>query len=112
MKRIAIVLSFILATVTLFLVIVNAHGGRTDGSGGHYDRNTGEYHYHHGYPAHSHYDKDGDGTIDCPYDFKDKTDHSNHGSSSEDKKEDKTGIIGLIMLGALAVFFVIIAFIK
>lgn len=33
---------------------VYAHPGRTDSSGGHYDRSTGEYHYHHGYPAHQH----------------------------------------------------------
>ena len=31
-----------------------AHSGGTDSNGGHYDRSTGEYHYHHGYPAHQH----------------------------------------------------------
>lgn len=31
-----------------FIVIVNAHPGRTDSNGGHYDRSTGEYHYHNG----------------------------------------------------------------
>lgn len=31
-----------------------AHGGGTDSDGGHYDRSTGEYHYHHGYSAHQH----------------------------------------------------------
>lgn len=31
-----------------------AHSGRTDGNGGHYNRSTGEYHYHHGYSAHQH----------------------------------------------------------
>lgn len=31
-----------------------AHPGRTDEDGGHYDRSTGEYHYHHGHPAHQH----------------------------------------------------------
>lgn len=51
-----------------------AHGGGTDGNGGHYDRSTGEYHYHHGYPAHQHTD----GV--CPYDFDDKT-GENSGSS-------------------------------
>ena len=39
-----------------------AHPGRTDANGGHTDRSTGEYHYHHGYPAHQHYDIDGDGS--------------------------------------------------
>jgi len=39
----------------------SAHSGRTDSAGGHYDRSTGEYHFHHGYPAHQHYDGI------CPY---------------------------------------------
>lgn len=28
--------------------------GGTDGNGGHVDVTTGEYHFHHGYPAHQH----------------------------------------------------------
>lgn len=40
----------------------SAHSGRTDSSGGHYNRSTGEYHYHHGHPAHQH-----ENGI-CPYD--------------------------------------------
>lgn len=59
----------------------SAHPGKTDSSGGHTDHSTGEYHYHHGYPAHQHYDMDGDGVADCPYDFVDKT-GQNSGSSS------------------------------
>jgi hypothetical protein len=35
-------------------VIVFAHPGKTDGDGGHYNHDTGEYHYHHGYSAHQH----------------------------------------------------------
>ena len=54
-------------------VAVFAHPGRTDEYGGHYDWKTGEYHYHHGYPAHQHIDGY------CPYDYDDQTDHSNHG---------------------------------
>lgn len=61
---------------------VFAHPGRTDSAGGHYDRSTGEYHYHHGYSAHQHYDMDGDGIPDCPYNFKDTTNHSSGSSSS------------------------------
>lgn len=41
----------------LFISIISisfAHSGRTDSSGGHYNRSTGEYHYHHGYSAHQH----------------------------------------------------------
>lgn len=59
-----------------------AHPGRTDANGGHTDHSTGEYHYHHGYPAHQHYDIDGDGKPDCPYDFKDNTRSSSSSSSS------------------------------
>ena len=68
----------LLALICVFFIIsapvcVYAHPGRTDGSGGHYNRSTGEYHYHHGYGEHQHSDMDGDGDLDCPYDFEDKT---------------------------------------
>lgn len=65
----------ILCLSILFGQIVLAHPGGTDEYGGHYDRETGWYHYHHGYPPHSHTN----GT--CPYDFDDKTGW-NSGSSS------------------------------
>lgn len=71
----AFILSLLLAIVTL------AHSGKTDSRGGHYNRSTGEYHYHHGYSAHDHYDMDGDGVKDCPYEFKDKTNHNNNGGT-------------------------------
>lgn len=54
----------------------SAHKGRTDANGGHYDHSTGEYHYHHGYPAHQHINGA------CPYNFDDKTNHSSGGTSS------------------------------
>ncbi len=64
----------------LFLVCCNtqvfSHSGRTDSYGGHFDRSTGEYHYHHGYPAHQH--KNGK----CPYNFDDETNSSSSKSSS------------------------------
>ena len=44
--------------VLLVLIIMTSnvfgHSGRTDSNGGHYNRSTGEYHYHHGYSAHQH----------------------------------------------------------
>lgn len=75
----------------LFIVIalpltVFAHPGKTDNQGGHTDHSTGEYHYHHGYSAHQHYDMDGDGKVDCPYNFKDKTDHSPGSGSSRNSE--------------------------
>jgi len=57
MKRfVLILLLFYFTVMTAF-----AHGGSTDEYGGHVDWDNGEYHYHHGYPAHSH-----DGGY-CPY---------------------------------------------
>lgn len=50
MKRIIAVLLVLLT----FAAPVFAHSGRTDSKGGHYNRSTGKYHYHHGYPAHQH----------------------------------------------------------
>lgn len=53
-----------------------AHSGKTDANGGHYDHSTGEYHYHHGYPAHQHTNGI------CPYDFDDRTGWNSGSSSS------------------------------
>lgn len=53
---------FVLAFIILIAFSSYAHPGRTDGNGGHYNRSTGEYHYHHGYPEHQH-----PGGV-CPYD--------------------------------------------
>lgn len=82
--------------ILLLTIVAHAHPGRTDSSGGHYNNSTGDYHYHHGYSAHDHYDMDGDGVLDCPYDFNDKTNHnSSSGSSStanSNKKTDKSEI--------------------
>lgn len=40
----------VLITILFILIptVVNSHSGRTDSNGGHYDRSTGEYHYHNG----------------------------------------------------------------
>lgn len=64
---------FFLVLLTLIATIAYAHSGGTDEQGGHINRSTGEYHYHHGYSAHQHSDMDGDGVDDCPHDFKDNT---------------------------------------
>ncbi len=76
-------LAIVLLLLFALAAPVLAHGGRTDDDGGHYDSETGEYHYHHGYPAHDHYDMDGDGFADCPYDFVDRTGW-NSGSTDND----------------------------
>lgn len=50
-KKIA---SLALVSILFCFISVSAHPGRTDANGGHYNRSTGEYHYHHGYPEHQH----------------------------------------------------------
>ena len=55
------IIDIVLCAVILFIIPAYAHSGMTDANGGHYER--GEYHYHHGYPAHQHVDGE------CPYDF-------------------------------------------
>lgn len=63
MKKCRIFVSLFICFLTFALLITTAfaHSGRTDANGGHYNRSTGEYHYHHGYPAHQH-----PGGV-CPY---------------------------------------------
>ena len=53
-RKILSVLALLLALLCIPAAVVLAHPGRTDANGGHYNRSTGEYHYHHGYPAHQH----------------------------------------------------------
>ena len=63
MRRLVALLLFFL-TFSSLLVPCVAHSGGTDENGGHYDRSTGEYHYHHGKPAHQHPNGE------CPYESK------------------------------------------
>ena len=69
-------------------VVVYAHPGRTDSNGGHTDHDTDEYHYHHGYSAHQHSDIDGDGVLDCPFNFDDKTDSYNRENATASDIEE------------------------
>lgn len=62
--KISLILMSIVIIILGSCVAVFAHPGKTDSNGGHFDRSTGEYHYHHGYPAHQHEN----GT--CPYNKK------------------------------------------
>lgn len=65
-----------LLIILMISPITLSHGGRTDSSGGHYNRSTGKYHYHHGYPAHQHINGE------CPYNFKDKTNSASDSDSN------------------------------
>ena len=82
MKKSFIEICCLVLLLPLFIIFVSSHSGKTDSHGGHVNSSTGEYHYHHGYPAHQHYDMNGDGIIDCPYDFDDKTSHDSSSGSS------------------------------
>lgn len=78
MKKILYVIIVLFSFYFLFETIY-AHPGGTDGDGGHYDKITGEYHYHHGYTAHQHTGGE------CPYKFDNAVEHR---SSSSSKSED------------------------
>ena len=45
---------FLIILINILPIFTFAHSGRTDSQGGHYDRSTGGYHFHHGRPAHYH----------------------------------------------------------
>ena len=72
-----------IAILTSPVLLVYAHPGRTDSNGGHYNRSTGGYHYHHGYPEHQHINGE------CPYDLDDRT-GQNSGSSVNSTNSDYT----------------------
>ena len=80
-RKISLVLTVLFLLAILLPIAASAHKGNTDAYGGHYDRSTGQYHYHHGYRAHQHTDTNGDGVQDCPYDFKDMANHTSGASS-------------------------------
>lgn len=67
----------VISIMASFLVFAAAHSGGTDSNGGHYNRKTGEYHYHHGYSAHQH-----PGGV-CPY-------SSSYSSSSRSSTTSKS----------------------
>ena len=90
--------------ISMLCLVVSAHTGGTDAKGGHRDHSTGEYHYHHGYPAHQHTNGQ------CPYDFVDKSgqNSSSNGSSNNTpnaKEENRTDMeTTLLHLGG---FFIV-----
>lgn len=83
-KRLYGFVLILIITIQLLTLTSHAHQGRTDANGGHYNRSTGEYHYHHGYSAHQHIDGI------CPYD----NDNKDKSYSSESVKQDS--VVGTI----------------
>lgn len=76
MKKIISILAIVLL-LSCFVKIALAHPGKTDSQGGHTDHSTGEYHYHHGYPAHQHTNGK------CPYDYHNNTEDDSDSSNYE-----------------------------
>lgn len=86
--------SFLILLFSSFLITAQAHPGRTDSDGGHNDNINGGYHYHHGEPAHQHYD----GV--CPYDVDERA--SSSSLDDEDREFFKNAsyvCLGLFVLG-------------
>lgn len=101
-----VTLLFVLVFVCIsFCTTAIAHPGMTDENGGHYDRSTGDYHYHHGYSSHYHKDMDGDGFADCPYEFDDRTGLNSGSSSRSNDKDDDSLIDTILMVVFLAGYF-------
>ena len=105
-KKHFLLLAALLISIIL-IIAVSAHSGRTDSKGGHTDHSTGQYHYHHGYSAHQHTNGE------CPYDFKDKTNHSSSNSNnlattSEDKELRAFWWITIILAIAAGIAILII----
>lgn len=95
MKKILIFFLLFLLIFSLS-ILVYAHSGGTDGSGGHYDHSTGDYHYHHGYPAHNHPNGK------CPY--------ANSGTTSTNNDNAFGLIITLIIVGLFVLFIIWVYF--
>lgn len=72
-----------------------AHSGGTDSQGGHHNRRTGEYHFHHGRGPHQH----PNGV--CPYDSSRTT--KTKSRSKRDSDGGSGGKMLLIIAGAAAV---------
>lgn len=93
MNKIKVILCLFIAVLMIVAAItpVFAHSGKTDANGGHYDTATGEYHYHHGYPAHQHTNGK------CPYDYDDKTDYKSRSSYKNSSNDSSPGFFSIIV---------------
>ena len=81
----------VLLCLLLLAMPAAAHSGRTDSNGGHTDHSTGEYHYHHGYPAHQH----PNGV--CPYDHSSKEAESSGQTSASSGEVVSSGKHGRLV---------------
>ena len=104
MKK-ALCISSVLFLLALLLLppVVFAHSGNTDDKGGHYVGGTGEYHYHHGWPAHYH--KNGV----CPYEDIYEESQTDHGDTTSDHTSDVWITFGVLI--GIPVLILVIALI-
>lgn len=99
-----IILTTIIVLILSFSVVSFAHSGRTDSNGGHMNHSTGEYHYHHGKPAHQHsngrcpYDDD---SVETNYSSVVNTPSSISHTNSDDDDDKPFGFVGTILISAL-----------
>ena len=70
--------------LSLGCLLAYAHSGDTDDNGGHWNHETGEYHYHHGQPAHQHTDGF------CEYDYATPAPTDNNRSSIDTSGSKKS----------------------
>lgn len=104
-KASIIVVCLLATCLLLFSIYTEAHSGGTDWRGGHKNHATGEYHYHHGYSAHDHYDIDGDGKKDCPYTFDYASMSKAESETTEESKTKKNKSFGEICGDIFVCFF-------
>lgn len=93
LKKSFLLVILLLTVLSSLPLVASAHSGKTDANGGHWDHSIGEYHYHHGKPAHYH--KNGI----CPYEVNDTFDERDNGKneSNTNKKENDTMTPGTII---------------
>ena len=84
--------------VSLVLIAPSAaHSGKTDAAGGHTNHSTGEYHYHHGQPAHQH-----PGGV-CPYE-QESTNTESEGAFVP-SNEAAPAVVGVSVVAAAGAYF-------
>lgn len=104
-KKYLLILFSAVLTIS-FIISVSAHPGRTDSNGGHYNRKTGEYHYHNGSSA----GKNTGGSSDSysysnfvgpTTDYYSDSNNKNSNYISEEEKSDNAFKLMLTIAGAI-----------
>ena len=88
----------IILICTILCAQAYAHSGRTDSNGGHMNHATGEYHYHHGKPAHQH-----PGGV-CPYAMENDEKHDVNTGKKKSSAASVIGVSAIVAGGAYLIF--------